>query len=62
MFDSPFDFCPRQRDMVLLDQTVTECARDHGCTDSATCPLCKCFTGTGDETRQLQKDRDDKTR
>lgn len=57
MFDSPFDLCPRQREMVLLDQTVEECAREHGCEDSSRCPLGKCFVGTGDEARQLQKDR-----
>lgn len=54
MFDSPFDFCPRKREMVLLDQTVAECAREHDCQDAVTCPLCDCFVGTGEEARQVQ--------
>lgn len=62
MFDSPFDFCPCQQEMVLLDQTVAECAREHGCKDPANCPLRKCFVGTGDEARQLQEDRDEQER
>ncbi|HEY3431895.1 MAG TPA: hypothetical protein VGK09_05040 [Rhodocyclaceae bacterium] len=62
MFDSPFDLCPVHREMVLLDQTVEECARDHSCQDYSQCPLGKCFVGTGDEARQLQKERDDPKR
>ncbi|HTH41101.1 MAG TPA: hypothetical protein VL968_09955 [Rhodocyclaceae bacterium] len=62
MFDSPFDFCPVHHEMVLLDQTLEECARDHHCDDPAHCPIGKCFVGTGDEARQLQKDNDDRNR
>ncbi len=44
MFDSPFDFCPKCGEMVLLDQTRRECAAEHRCGD-AECPLEGCFTG-----------------
>lgn len=54
MFDSPFDYCPLQQEMVLLDQTVEECAREHGCADSGQCPLYKQFMGTGAEVRALK--------
>lgn len=54
MFDSPFDYCPLHKEMVLLDQTVEECAREHGCADSGKCPLYKQFMGTGEEARALQ--------
>lgn len=55
MFDSPFDYCPLQKEMVLLDQTVEECAREHGCADSDKCPLYKLFMGTGAEAKALKK-------
>ena len=45
MFDSPFEFCKRCREYVLLDQTQRECAREHRCADGAECPLRRCFTG-----------------
>jgi hypothetical protein len=45
MFDSPFDFCNVCRGYVLLDQTVRQCAREHGCGAEATCSLAKYFTG-----------------
>lgn len=45
MFDSPFDHCPRCGEMVLLDQTLKECAREHQCTDTTDCPLRKLFCG-----------------
>lgn len=59
MFDSPFDYCPLAKEMVLLDQTVEECAREHGCADSGKCPLYKQFMGTGEEARALQKEHSD---
>jgi hypothetical protein len=43
MFDSPFDACPVCREIVLLDQTQAQCAREHGCTGA--CPLEAYFTG-----------------
>lgn len=45
MFDSPFDHCPRCGEIVLLDQTLKECAREHQCTDMSDCPLKKLFCG-----------------
>ncbi len=38
MFGSPFAYCPVANDCVLLDQTLRECAREHGCRESR-CPL-----------------------
>lgn len=45
MFDSPFEYCPRYGEVVLLDQTLKECAREHRCTDTSDCPLGKLFCG-----------------
>ena len=45
MFDSPFEFCQRCREFVLLDQTQRECAREHRCRDASGCPLRRFFTG-----------------
>jgi hypothetical protein len=45
MFDSPFDFCPRCDQMVLLDQTLKECIREHLCDGVKPCPLESYFSG-----------------
>ena len=45
MFDSPIDHCPVCGQMVVLDQTQVECAREHGCSTDTPCPLQKYFTG-----------------
>jgi len=45
MFDSPIEPCPVCGEMVLLDQTRTECAREHNCPIDTICPLQKYFTG-----------------
>ena len=45
MFDSPFDHCPVCGEVVLLDQTLTECAREHQCQDTNACPLKNVFCG-----------------
>jgi hypothetical protein len=45
MFDSPFAYCPQCAEMVLLDQTLRECAAEHGCGKDAGCPLARYFTG-----------------
>jgi hypothetical protein len=45
MFDSPFDFCPRCEQMVLLDQTLKECVREHQCDEVTLCPLGNYFSG-----------------
>lgn len=45
MFDSPIERCPVCREMVLLDQTQAECAREHHCRKGAACPLAQYFTG-----------------
>ena len=45
MFDSPIDHCPVCGQMVLLDQTQVECAREHSCSADVSCPLQNYFTG-----------------
>ena len=45
MFDSPIDHCPVCGQMVLLDQTRIECAREHSCGTDTVCPLQQYFTG-----------------
>lgn len=45
MFDSPFDLCSYCGEVVLLDQTKTECAREHRCSKNQQCPLQALFTG-----------------
>lgn len=45
MFDSPIEACPVCGQMVLLDQTQRECAREHHCSTRTECPLKKFFTG-----------------
>jgi hypothetical protein len=44
MFDSPFTYCAKCGEMVLLDQTRRECAAEHRCGDIA-CPLVALFSG-----------------
>ncbi len=43
-FDSPIARCPRCRVYVLMDQTVHECAEEHGCREDR-CPLGGYFEG-----------------
>ena len=38
-FDSPVGRCEAVREMVLLDETQAECAREHGCAPGCDCPL-----------------------
>jgi hypothetical protein len=45
MFDSPIECCPACGEMVLLDQTQGECAREHHCGIESPCPLRRYFTG-----------------
>ena len=42
-FDSPVGRCEAVREMVLLDETQAECAREHGCPPGRDCPLAGCF-------------------
>ena len=59
MFDSPVEPCPVCGQMVLLDQTQVECAREHGCNTDTPCPLQKYFTGIDFSVEQpKQKLRD----
>lgn len=44
MFDSPFTYCAKCGEMVLLDQTRRECAAEHRCGD-IDCPLAALFGG-----------------
>ncbi|MDX9700008.1 MAG: hypothetical protein RBT55_10515 [Rhodocyclaceae bacterium] len=43
-FDSPVGRCDEVHEMVLLDETQEECAREHGCAPDTDCPLAGCFT------------------
>ncbi len=43
-FDSPIARCERVHEMVLLDETQAECAREHLCPPGQACPLDQCFT------------------
>lgn len=45
MFDSPVEYCPVCKEMVLLDQTRRECKAEHRCKDNVVCPLERCFSG-----------------
>ena len=42
--DSPIGRCEAVREMVLLDETQKECAREHGCPEGRDCPLKGWFT------------------
>lgn len=42
-FDSPVGRCEVAKEMVLLDETQQECAREHGCPEGQRCPLEGCF-------------------
>lgn len=42
--DSPLGRCEAVREMVLLDETQAECAREHDCPPGRACPLEGCFT------------------
>ncbi len=45
-FDSPLARCEAVRQMVLTDETQSECAREHNCPPGFKCPLCGYFTET----------------
>ena len=56
MFDSPIAPCPVCGQMVLLDQTKAECAREHHCTRKVACPLREYFTGIDFSIKQRKED------
>lgn len=41
--DSPIGRCEAVKEMVLLDETQRECAREHACPPGRKCPLEGCF-------------------
>ena len=43
-FDSRIGRCEAIREMVLLEETQLECAREHACPDGRECPLKGYFT------------------
>jgi len=43
MFDSPIARCEIIHEMVLIDETQTECACEHGCPPDRICPLARYF-------------------
>lgn len=42
--DSPIARCEAIGEIVLLDETQAECAREHHCPPARECPLAGCFT------------------
>lgn len=53
--DSPIGRCEAVREMVLLDETQGECAREHACPPGRDCPLEGCFaqvSGVSDATAE----------
>lgn len=60
MFDSPIDRCVVCGQMVLLDQTRAECAREHSCGTDTPCPLQEYFTGMDfsiDQSKEKLRDK-----
>lgn len=57
MFDSPFAWCPKCGEAVLLDQTKRECADEHRCGDIQ-CPLEGCFVGIDFRIKQPGKEEE----
>jgi len=60
MFDSPIDHCLVCRQMVVLDQTQAECAREHRCKMGTLCPLREYFTGIDsgiDQPKEIPRDK-----
>ncbi|MCX7179326.1 MAG: hypothetical protein NTX56_11325 [Proteobacteria bacterium] len=55
MFDSPFDYCPVCKEMVLLDQTKRECGNEHHCASDVSCPLERCFSGFDFSCNQMNR-------
>ena len=57
--DSPLEVCPRCGKYVLLDQTLAECRREHGCSETD-CPLGLHFQGRrfddGPETQDAARE------
>jgi len=56
-FDSPVGRCEMVREMVLLDETQRECAREHGCPKNRKCPLKSYFaeqSGIGEASVLLE--------
>ncbi len=43
-FDSPVGRCEIVRELVLLDETQRECAREHSCPPGRECPMAGYFT------------------
>lgn len=43
VFDSPIARCDAVREMVLTDETQSECAREHSCPPGCVCPLSAYF-------------------
>lgn len=44
IFDSPIARCEMVHEMVLTDETQSECAREHDCAPGQVCPLCGYFS------------------
>lgn len=45
-FDSPIARCEAINELVLTDETQSECALEHDCPPGRICPLCGYFTET----------------
>ena len=55
LFDSPFEVCPVCDEYVLLDQSQSECAREHHC-EHVKCPLARFFVG-----KEMKEQTDDES-
>lgn len=56
MFDSPIEYCPVCRQMVTLDQTRRECAKEHRCKEGTACPLQRFFSGIDFSVEQSKEE------
>jgi hypothetical protein len=58
MFNSPLHFCKVCKQYVELDQSVEQCAREHGCRSEA-CPYASLFRPPAptDEAKPADQDR-----
>lgn len=54
--DSPIGRCEAVKEMVLLDETQMECAREHECPPGRQCPLEGCFATMSGVSEEMADD------
>jgi len=52
VFDSPIARCDAVHQLVLTDETQSECAREHACPPDRICPLAGYFPATSGSAEQ----------